>query len=392
MVANIPFIFWCGAFLWAAYAMLDTLGLARPLTRWITANVWPGITLIVVVTDTFSIYRFRGDLGTLMENGLKSWDDARAFGLFVGGLAAPLIAAVGFWLAHARLKNAEQQTEIQIQDNLFTTISKSFESMESGETTKRILGLATLRQSAFSNYISLLEAAVSALISYCELRRYNTVGSDGPSMEPYKWDRPEKSEAFASIAYLTTLIRENKTSLIYKSQIRNVDFKSINTPRGGSLCNIEIDTCNFSQAQFLDLNLVGVAFSNCQMYRARFNNMTFNNSTLSGCEISEAMFFDCHHENFTNLLSTCKYLANKPPMVPVGTILPIPDVENPDMGIHRRRIEPAEARNWRDRRLVAIFDENDELIGMEYRGGNMPIQTSEPCLENPFTSAPSLEY
>jgi hypothetical protein len=79
-------------------------------------------------------------------------------------------------------------------------------------------------------------------------------------------------------------------------------------------------------------------------------------------------------------------------MVPVGTILPIPDVENPDMGIHRRRIEPAEARNWRDRRLVAIFDENDELIGMEYRGGNMPIQTSEPCLENPFTSAPSLEY
>ena len=87
--------------------------------------------------------------------------------------------------------------------------------MESGETTKRILGIATLRQSAFSNYISLLEPAVSALVSYCELRRYNTVGSDGPPMEPHTWDRPEKSEAFVSIAYLTTLIRKNKTSRIY---------------------------------------------------------------------------------------------------------------------------------------------------------------------------------
>ena len=52
-MANIPFIFWCGAFLWVAYAMVDTLGLARPLTRWITGNVWLVITLIVVVTDTF---------------------------------------------------------------------------------------------------------------------------------------------------------------------------------------------------------------------------------------------------------------------------------------------------------------------------------------------------
>ena len=42
-----------------------------------------------------------------MENSLKSWDDIRAFGMFVGGLAAPLIAAVGFWLAYARLKIAE---------------------------------------------------------------------------------------------------------------------------------------------------------------------------------------------------------------------------------------------------------------------------------------------
>ena len=134
-MANIPFIFWCGAFLWAAYAMVETLGLARPLTRWVTGNVWQATTLIVVVTDTFFIYRFRRDLGTLMENGLKSWDDARAFGLFVGGLAAPLIATVGFWLAYARLKIAEQRTEIQSQDNLFTAISKSFELMESGETT-----------------------------------------------------------------------------------------------------------------------------------------------------------------------------------------------------------------------------------------------------------------
>ena len=54
-------------------------------------------------------------------------------------------------------------------------------------------------------------------------------------------------------------------------------------------------------------------------------------------------------------------------MVPVGTILPIPVVENPDMGIQRRRIEPAEARNWRDGRLVGIFDENDGLLGMAYR-------------------------
>ena len=30
-----------------------------------------------------------------MENSIQSWDDARAFGLFGGGLAAPLIAAVG---------------------------------------------------------------------------------------------------------------------------------------------------------------------------------------------------------------------------------------------------------------------------------------------------------
>ena len=59
MAANIPFILRCGAFLWAIYAMLDTLGLARPLTRWITGNVWLGITLIVVVTDTFFICRFR---------------------------------------------------------------------------------------------------------------------------------------------------------------------------------------------------------------------------------------------------------------------------------------------------------------------------------------------
>ena len=132
--------------------------------------------------------------------------------------------------------------------------------MESGETTKRILGIDTLRQSAFSNYISLLEAAVLALISYYELSIYNIFGTDGPSMEQYKRDRPEKSEAFVSIAYLTALIRENKTSLIYKSQIRNVDFKSVNTSQGGSLCNIEIDACNFRRAQFLDLNLVGVAF------------------------------------------------------------------------------------------------------------------------------------
>ena len=75
--------------------MLDTLGLARPLTRWITGNVWLGITLIVVVTDTFFICRFRDDLDELMENSIQSWDDARAFGLFGGGLAAPLIAAVG---------------------------------------------------------------------------------------------------------------------------------------------------------------------------------------------------------------------------------------------------------------------------------------------------------
>ena len=89
--------------------------------------------------------------------------------------------------------------------------------MKSGETTKRMLGNATLRQSAFINYITLLEAAVLALISYCELRRYNTVRSDGASMKRYKWDRQEKSKAFVSIAYLTNLTRENKTSLIYKS-------------------------------------------------------------------------------------------------------------------------------------------------------------------------------
>ena len=104
------------------------------------------------------------------------------------------------------------------------------------------------------------------------------------------------------------------------------------------------------------------------------------------------MFFDCHQENFTNLVPTCKYLAIKPPMVPSGTILRIPDVENLEMGINRRRIETAEARNWRDRRLVAIFDENDGLFGMAYRGENMPIQTSLSCLENHFTTAPLLEY
>ena len=60
-------------------------------------------------------------------------------------------------------------------------------------------------------------------------------------------------------------------------------------------------------------------------------------------------------------------------MVPVGTILPIPDAENPDMGVQGQRIKPAEARNWRDRRLVTIFDENDGLFGMAaYRGEICP--------------------
>jgi hypothetical protein len=125
MVANIPFIFWCGAFLWAIYAMLDTLGLARPLTRWITGHVWLGITApIRKYPILFAVLGYVGGLGVLVwasyepialfDNAtITGWEDRRSLGLGFAGIVAPLLAIIGFILSANRTRMMEQDSHIK---------------------------------------------------------------------------------------------------------------------------------------------------------------------------------------------------------------------------------------------------------------------------------------
>ncbi|RZO31544.1 MAG: hypothetical protein EVA91_06325 [SAR116 cluster bacterium] len=67
--------------------MLDALGLARPLTRWITANVWPGITApIRKYPILFAVLGYIGGLGVLV------WASYEPIGLFDNSTSKPLRA------------------------------------------------------------------------------------------------------------------------------------------------------------------------------------------------------------------------------------------------------------------------------------------------------------
>lgn len=330
------------------------------------------------------------DLIELMKKGIESWSDARGLGFFLGGVVAPFVTFMGLHLSSTKLIEQNKQTkELQKQNSIrdvehtISQLSQALALISESSSTNRIFGLALFRQPGLASNRSLLEASHSALRDFAELHHDNeTAGLTvvDPSMTGprHHWQRLEASEALHSFLFLSSLRFKISESSPTYARLDAVNFARPILERVNFRPGAEFRECSFHWAQFFNLNLETINFESCDFSSARFIDCKFTAVSFKNCEISSLVTNSEDKDLYTDLCSSCLFLADKPPHVPVGTLLPVPDVEDKRNNVARRKMTIKEARGWEDPRLAPKFDESGELLGMEYTGSNRPINQPRP--------------
>ncbi|MGC6520253.1 MAG: pentapeptide repeat-containing protein [Candidatus Puniceispirillaceae bacterium] len=310
-------------------------------------------------------YYFWCDLYALFTGGLTSWDDARGLGLFIGGIIAPFVTFLGLDLASQRVRGQDRQTNELQKQNLahdeekpITRLCQALDLIEQDAETKRIVGLALLRQPGLSIERATLDAAYSALESFT-LRK-----SGGPQkITKDRWKSLEASEAFKSFLYLSNLRSEVGLT---RSRVRRGYFGSIRVENLNINAQVTFSLCDFSKARFYQSNITSIRFAFCNFSQAKFEKFSFKGVAFWGCNISDTEFEEGDAVEFSTLLRNCWYFADSSPIVPHGTLLPVPCVEDENQPLGRRQMTVEDARQNAYEALVPQYSKNGDLTGMLY--------------------------
>jgi len=357
---------------------------------------WASTILVILLGLLFS-----KDLICLMGSGINTWEDARGVGLFIGGVIASPIAFLSLHLGDRRIQEQERQNGQLIRQNesqnYETSISKlaqAFDLIDQKSEPKRILGLALLRQSELKNDRARLDATLSALRAFIErhAKPYiaSKISSTKDEPETLKWNKPESSEALHSLLFLSSLRFVSSHAMSTAPRIQNVDFGRPLLERASFTPGAWFQNCSFRGAQFLSVKLDHLVFQDCDFSSARLMDCQLTKVEFKGCGISSLVAISDNPESndpklYTSLLSDCTYLADKPPHVPVGTLLPVPYVMDEKNNVPCRKMTSNEARRWGDPRFIPKFNESGELLGMEYTGSKPPIDQPKPDPGPPLT-------
>jgi hypothetical protein len=389
MVANIPFIFWCGAFLWAIYAMLDTLGLARPLTRWITGHVWLGITApIRKYPILFAVLGYVGGLGVLVwasyepialfDNAtITGWEDRRSLGLGFAGIVAPLLAIIGFILSANRTRMMEQDSHIKEQEAKRLVFKEKIDALDEGGSTA-MAAIFHIEQTGLTDKTYGNEA-VYVLTQF--------VRNKTQFIDRDNWQRadPEKStlpiaEAVSAISQLHKYYPPNHDLI----QFLSCDFSNIDFPFNMEMFCLNFASCNFNHSTIPRSTLRGVDFINCTFKNAILNysdfaraggrNCVFFRVNFSTLSISGIDFKNVEMDDVTGHDHARYNTVNPPFNLPVGTTLPTP-FEN---GVH---ITLREAEDFWSQ------PGNDEHRPRDINGDLIKIVYPEDKEKNPNTNA-----
>lgn len=276
---------------------------------------------------------FFGDLWCLFQSGLTSWDDARGLGFFIGGTIAPFVTFMGLHLSSQRVQGQDRQTEEMQKQNLatergssFTLLAQALDLVDQQAEAKRIAGLALLRQPKFQKDFALIEPALAALTAFSELHS----ASKQTTELSLNWNRLEASEALKSFLYLSGVRDQQNSYQGSFARLTDVDFSKILIDGFSVEAGAEIQSCDFRQSQFIDVEVDGVLFIKCDLTNARFVGVEFHQVGFIDCDISGLVANLDTDIDYSSLFSGCKYLLDRHPFLPLGTELPIPDILETD--------------------------------------------------------------
>ena len=314
-------------------------------------------------------FYFWCDLFLLFTGGLSSWDDARGLGIFIGGIIAPIVTFLGLDLASQRIRGQDRQTHELQKQNLahdeekpITRLCQALDLIEQDAKTKRIVGLALLRQPDLSKEQSNLEAAQSALKSFIEEK--GTINENDEDGEPKDslWDELESTEAFKSLLYLFNL--SIKTGRKTWNILSKANFNWIKIDNHTVEVNLLLFDCTFINARFSNISFSTFEFFFCDFSEAQFQDFSFDRVKFVGCNFSGTVFQTDHAHDFESLLNACWYFISDPPTVPNGTLLPIPHIKDNEHQVEGRKISSEEAKSLNHPDLTPRYNNNGEFVGM----------------------------
>ena len=345
----------------------------RSLFRKLQDNLYLGMAIISLWVICGLGLLFWNDLICLMTGGISSWEDARGVGLFIGGTVAPVVTFLGLHLSSNRLIEDQKQTsELRKQndareaENAIVILEKALDLIAHESESKRITGLALMRQQGLTKDIALSDATLSALIAFAELHKHPKKEEfsprDGKMITTSRyWFRQESSEALKSFLHLSNRKFEANPQSAMFTRLDNVDFAKPNIFNFEAAAFAEIRFCNFHWMQAINTRLTDINFFHCDFSSSRFDSCTLDRVVFENCDISNLAFFHNNSADVTELFKQCYWSLEHMPFVPIGTILPIPHIER------ENRLSPmteTEARAWSNRHLAAEFDSEDNFIGM----------------------------
>ena len=337
-------------------------------------NFFYYMAIIIGILTVTLVCWLSSDVVKLLKSGLTNWNDARGLGFLLGGVVAPFVTFMGLHLSSGSLREQEKQNVTNEAQNSIAHLERALHLIDQDADTKRIVGLALLRESDFGRNRVIVESALSALREYSERHKVNFEYGE----QEIEWARWEASEAFKSFLALCES-RENLTGKpTIWPRLDNVNFRRILITDAASSVGAMFRNCSFQSAQFIATSLKYSRFEHCSFVSTRLTRCSFYQVQFNMCEISNLYFKAETKKDCSSLFSNCTYLADKPPHVPVGTLLPVPDVMDLKIHVPRRKMTSNEAHRWGDPRFIPKFDESGKLLGMEYTGSNPPISQPKP--------------
>lgn len=270
---------------------------------------------------------FSHDLIYLLKGGIKTWEDARGVGLFIGGVVASPIAFLSLHVGDSRLREQEKQTALHRETGLQQRYVDAVRLLSEAQPYQRTAGVTALRDRDIANNQTLMTSAATTLEAFIQEQG---LGIQGEYSALVRRRVSEVREAMKTLFFL-----EDRSGKPQGYRDRPIDFAGLVLPHFNGnfmppLTNVNFKNCDLSDCSFFCTEFRHVIFENCGLENATFNVPKGFGLRAGpfGSDISGATFIirknvrDAYKPKYLS----CRYNKYKPPIVHSGAKLPPPSL------------------------------------------------------------------